>query len=106
MLFMLTNMSSLPRCVNGLADDEPKKLSQVNLAGPLTEQSISNSLSIVFKNNRCVFVSKSASHALLQLGDSHAIAMPLVPDQLMVQLRQQWAIILRSMAMCHVGCDA
>ena len=61
-----------------------KKLPQINLVGSLTEQRISNDASTVFKNNPFVFARQPAAHSLLQFGDGHAIAMSLVPNQLVV----------------------
>ena len=78
-----------------------KKLPQINLGWLFTEQRITNHLSTVFKNDRCVFVSEPAPHSVFQFGNGHAIAMSLVPNQLMVQLRQYWTIVRCSLPICH-----
>ena len=63
-----------------------------DLAGLCAEQRISNDLAAVLEQNGLVFASKPAAHALLQLRHGHAIAVSLVPNQLVVQFGQQTAI--------------
>ena len=66
-----------------------KKLPKVNLLWPLSKKSVSDNLPALLVNHRLILARKPAAHPLLKLCNCHTVAMPLVTNQLVIQLRQQ-----------------
>src|SRR6266516_3379281 len=84
-----------------VTDDE--ELPQINLLRLLSKKPIAHDLAALLVNHRGVLTRKPASHPMLKLRHSHPVAVPFVLNQLVVQLREQRAIIQSGTSECHGG---
>jgi hypothetical protein len=78
-----------------------EKLSQVNLLWLLSKESVSDHLSGILEKHRSILAREPAADSLLKLRDVHAITMPLVPNELVIQFRQPWAVVRGCWSKCH-----
>jgi len=70
-----------------------EKLAQVNLVGLLSKECVGHDLATVLVNHRAVLAGEPVSHAVLKLRHGHSVAVPLVLNQLVVQLSEERAVI-------------
>src|SRR5437016_13343556 len=82
-----------------MTNDE--ELAKINLFRLLAVKCVGHNLACILENDGHILLFQPILHALFQLRDGHAVAMALVTDQLMVEFRQQRAILCCCATMTH-----
>jgi len=80
-----------------------KKLPQIDLLLVLAKEGISDDGIWFLHEHSAIFAGEPCVHALLQLWHGHAVSMPLIANQLMVQFREQVRVVQGGKAKVHAA---
>src|SRR5206468_3079689 len=84
-----------------VTDDE--ELTQINLLRLLSKKPVAHDLAALLVNHGAVLTRKPASHPMFKLRHSHPVAVPFILNQLVVEVREQPAIIQSCTSERHGG---